>query len=115
MMDSVRTLTADYPENVFYCKRLTRDEIRSLMEQCTFVWSCSRNDPMPTFVTEGPIFGKPSMCQNNRHRRLISEGRNIFFIIRRPAAAIVLRSTPLNTWKELAGSECRVILLKAVS
>jgi len=33
MMDSVRALTADYPENVYYCKRLTRDEINSLMEQ----------------------------------------------------------------------------------
>ena len=29
MMDSVRALTADYPENVYYCKRLTRDEIKS--------------------------------------------------------------------------------------
>ena len=52
MMDSVRTLTADYPENVYYCKRLTRDEIKSLMEQCTGLVCASRDDPMPTFVTE---------------------------------------------------------------
>ena len=47
MMDSVRTLTADYPENVFYCKRLTRDEIKSLMEQCTGLVCASRDDPCP--------------------------------------------------------------------
>ena len=28
MMDAVRNLTADYPANVFYCKRLSRDEIK---------------------------------------------------------------------------------------
>ena len=35
MMDAVRNLTADCPANVFYCKRLSRDEIKSLMQQCT--------------------------------------------------------------------------------
>ena len=68
MMDSVRALTSDYPENVFYCKRLTRDEIKSLMEQCTGLVCASRDDPMPTFVTEGLIFGKPSIRGAERLR-----------------------------------------------
>ena len=53
MMDAVRNLTADCPANVFYCKRLSRDEIKSLMQQCTCLVCASRDDPMPTFVTEG--------------------------------------------------------------
>lgn len=75
MMDSVRALTADYPENVFYCKRLTRDEIKNLMEQCTGLVCASRDDPMPTFVTEGLIFGKPSIVSEHTGTAgLITEG-----------------------------------------
>ncbi len=75
MMDSVRALTADYPENVFYCKRLTRDEIKSLMEQCSCLVCASRDDPMPTFVTEGLIFGKPSIVSEHTGTAgLITEG-----------------------------------------
>ena len=65
MMDAVRSLTTDCPENVFYCKRLSRDEIKNLMEQCTCLVCASRDDPMPTFVTEGLIFGKPSIVSEH--------------------------------------------------
>ncbi len=75
MMDAVRALTADYPENVFYRKRLDRPEIKSLMEQCTCVVCASRDDPMPTFVTEGLIFGKPSIVSEHTGTAgLITEG-----------------------------------------
>ena len=68
-------LTADYPENVYYCKRLTRDEIKSLMEQCTGLVCASRDDPMPTFVTEGLIFGKPSIVSEHTGTAgLVTEG-----------------------------------------
>ena len=43
MMDAVRNLTADCPANVFYCKRLSRDEIKSLMQQCTCLVCASRD------------------------------------------------------------------------
>ena len=65
MMDAVRSLTADCPDNVFYVKRLTRDEIKSLMAQCTCLVCASRDDPMPTFVTEGLIFGKPAIVSEH--------------------------------------------------
>ena len=65
MMDAVRSLTADCPDNVFYVKRLTRDEIKSLMAQCTCLVCASRDAPMPTFVTEGLIFGKPSIVSEH--------------------------------------------------
>lgn len=53
------------PQTVFYRKRLTRDEIKSLMQQCACVVCSSRDDPMPTFVTEGLIFGKPSIVSEH--------------------------------------------------
>lgn len=65
MMDAVRSLTADYPKDVFYVKRLTRDEIKSLMSQCACLVCASRDDPMPTFVTEGLIFGKPAIVSEH--------------------------------------------------
>ena len=75
MMDAVRNLTADSPANVFYCKRLSRDEIKSLMQQCTCLVCASRDDPMPTFVTEGLIFGKPSIVSEHTGTAgLITEG-----------------------------------------
>lgn len=55
----VDALTASYPQNVFYRESLTRDEIKSLMGQCSCVICSSKDDPMPTFVTEGLIFGRP--------------------------------------------------------
>ena len=75
MMDAVRDLTTDCPDNVFYCKRLTRDEIKSLMEQCACLICASRDDPMPTFVTEGLIFGKPSIVSEHTGTAgLVTEG-----------------------------------------
>ncbi len=35
------------------------------MEQCTCIVCASRDDPMPTFVTEGLIFGKPSIVSEH--------------------------------------------------
>ena len=79
MMAAVRSLTADFPQNTFYCKRLSRDEIKSLMEQCTCLVCASRDDPMPTFVTEGLIFGKPSIVSEHTGTAgLITEGVNGF-------------------------------------
>ena len=63
MMDAVRSLTADCPDNVFYVKRLTR------------LVCASRDDPMPTFVTEGLIFGKPAIVSEHTGTAgLITEG-----------------------------------------
>ena len=111
MMDSVRTLTADYPGNVYYCKRLTRDEIKSLMEQCTGLVCASRDDPMPTFVTEGLIFGKPSIVSEHTGTAgLISEGRNGFVYHNDdPQQLAVLLEHAIEHPEELASmrTECR--------
>ena len=45
------------------------------MEQCTGLVCASRDDPMPTFVTEGLIFGKPSIVSEHTGTAgLITEG-----------------------------------------
>lgn len=68
-------LEDDYPESVFYRKRLSRDEIKSLMTQCACVVCSSRDDPMPTFITEGLIFGKPFIVSENTGTAgLVTEG-----------------------------------------
>ena len=72
---TVDALVEDYPDTVFYRKRLERPEIKSLMDQCTCVVCASRDDPMPTFVTEGLIFGKPSIVSEHTGTAgLITEG-----------------------------------------
>ena len=75
LLAQVQQLCADYPQNVFYVSRLTRDEIKSLMQQCACTVCSSRDDPMPTFVTEGLIFGKPGIVSEHTGTAgLITEG-----------------------------------------
>ena len=75
LKNAVDALVEDYPDTVFYRKRLERPEIKSLMDQCTCVVCASRDDPMPTFVTEGLIFGKPSIVSEHTGTAgLITEG-----------------------------------------
>ena len=75
LKSAVDALVEDYPDTVFYRKRLERPEIKSLMDQCTCVVCASRDDPMPTFVTEGLIFGKPSIVSEHTGTAgLVTEG-----------------------------------------
>ncbi len=75
LLAEVKQLAADYPQNVFYVSRLTRDEIKSLMAQCACTICSSRDDPMPTFVTEGLIFGKPGIVSEHTGTAgLVTEG-----------------------------------------
>ena len=75
MYNAVDSLVRDYPQTVFYRKRLERPEVKSLMEQCSCVVCASRDDPMPTFVTEGLIFGKPSIVSEHTGTAgLVTEG-----------------------------------------
>lgn len=79
ILAGVQSLAEDYPDTVFYRKRLERSEIKSLMQQSACVVCASRDDPMPTFVTEGLIFGKPSIVSEHTGTAgLITEGVNGF-------------------------------------
>ena len=75
LKSTVDALVEDYPDTVFYRKRLERPEIKSLMDQCACVVCSSRDDPMPTVVTEGLIFGKPSIVSEHTGTAgLVTEG-----------------------------------------
>ena len=75
MYNAVEELVHDHPHTVFYRKRLERPEIKSLMQQCACVVCASRDDPMPTFVTEGLIFGKPAIVSEHTGTAgLVTEG-----------------------------------------
>ena len=60
MYNAVDSLVRDYPQTVFYRKRLERPEVKSLMEQCNCVVCASRDDPMPTFVTTASVISYPA-------------------------------------------------------
>ena len=64
MMDAVRSLTADCPDNVFYVKRLTRDEIKSLMAQCTCLVCASRDDPCLLSSPRASSSASPPSCRS---------------------------------------------------
>lgn len=77
--DEVKVLTEKYPKNVLYIERLTRDEIKSLMSQCSGVICSSTDDPMPTFVTEAAMFGKPAIVSEHTGTAgLITHGKDGF-------------------------------------
>ena len=103
LLAQVQQLAADYPQNVFYVSRLTRDEIKSLMQQCTCTVCSSRDDPMPTFVTEGLIFGKPGIVSEHTGTAgLITEGVDGFVYHGDSPAALAEAMTKLIVHPGLA-------------
>lgn len=79
VFQEVEKLLEKYPENVRYIQRLTRDEIKSLMSQCSCVVCSSTDDPMPTFVTEAAMFAKPAIVSEHTGTAgLITHGKNGF-------------------------------------
>lgn len=65
LLKQVTRLCSENPDCVFYIPRLTREEIKSLMQQSACVVCASRDDPMPTFITEGMIFSTPFITSEN--------------------------------------------------
>lgn len=63
--DRVQKLVEQYPDNVSYIPNLSRPEIFALMDQCDCVICSSTDDPMPTFVTEAAMFGKPGIVSEH--------------------------------------------------
>ena len=103
LLAQVQELAAEYPQNVFYVSRLSRDEIKSLMQQCACTVCSSRDDPMPTFVTEGLIFGKPGIVSEHTGTAgLITEGVDGFVYHGDSPAALAEAMTKLIAHPGLA-------------
>ena len=119
LLAQVRELTRDCPEDVFYVKRLERPEIKSLMAQCACVVCSSRDDPMPTFVTEGLIFGKPSIVSEHTGTAgLVTEGVDGFIYRDDDPAQLAQRlQYAIDHPEQLAGmqSACRTLYEKYYS
>lgn len=54
-----------YPEQIVYAGEVSRKEVYQIYTQADCVICASRDDPMPTFVSEGMMFSKPSICSEN--------------------------------------------------
>ena len=87
----IENLIRQHPESVSHIPSLTRDEIKALMYRCDCLVCSSRDDPMPTFVTEGAMFGKPAIVsEHTGTASLIRQGENGFVYRRNSAAALSL-------------------------
>ena len=79
IMASILDILRQYPKNICYIPLLSRTEIMSLMDYCQCIICSSRSDPMPTFVTEGAIFGKPViLSEHTGTASLVTQGENAF-------------------------------------
>lgn len=75
----IQKLAEQYPENVSYIPFLNRDEIKAMMTQCDCLVCPSRDDPMPTVVTEAAMYGVPSIVSTSTGQAgLITDGMNGF-------------------------------------
>lgn len=54
-----------FPDQVHYREQLSRDEIKALLRRADCMVCASRDDPMPTCITEGFIFGKPAIVSEH--------------------------------------------------
>lgn len=113
MFHMVRMLAEQFPESVCYREKLSRDEVKSLMQQCDCVVCPSRDDPMPTFVTEGLIFGKPAIVSEHTGTAgLIQNGKNGFVYQDNDPAQLSERLAYMIDHPELSkkmSAECRAL------
>ena len=58
-------LCEKYPENVVYGHTVPHDKISAVFSQSDCLICASRFDPLPTFITEGWMFGKFCLCSKN--------------------------------------------------
>lgn len=62
---SIERVVEKYPDQVSYRKNIPRDELDLVYQDSDCIVCSSRDDPMPAFVTEGLMFGKPTICSRN--------------------------------------------------
>lgn len=62
---AVYSICEDYPRNVQYIEELSRADLTSLYMQMDCLICTSRDDPMPTVVTEAMVMSKAIICSGN--------------------------------------------------
>ena len=79
IFDHVQEVMDRYPDNVTYRKNIPRDELDQIYQSSDCIVCCSRDDPMPAFVAESMMFGRPVICsEHTGFIGLIQDGENGF-------------------------------------
>lgn len=65
ILEVVDKTCREYPECIEYRSEMPRNEVYRLYANADCIICASRDDPMPTFVAEGMMFGTPSICSEN--------------------------------------------------
>ena len=65
IFQEILSITEDYPRNVLYIEDLGREDLTSLYRQMDCLICSSRDDPMPTAVTEAMLMSKVIICSEN--------------------------------------------------
>lgn len=74
IMEEIRSLVQDYPENAQYIPQLGKQELHDVYRQIDCLVCASRDDPMPIVVTEALVLSKIVICsENTGFGRLLEE------------------------------------------
>ena len=79
VFEKVKQAEEAYPDTVEYVPNIPREELFGYYRDMYCVICASRDDPMPTFVTEAMMIGKPAICsENTGTASLLDDGVNGF-------------------------------------
>lgn len=77
--EAVEEIAKEWPENVEYYNEMPHDELYDFYNQIDCMICSSRDDPMPTFLTEAMMLSVPCICsENTGTAHLIEDGENGF-------------------------------------
>ena len=65
ILASLQALEERYPGHIRYLGLVARDTLTAVYADVDCIVCPSRDDPMPTYVTEGLMYGKPAICSEN--------------------------------------------------
>lgn len=89
LYQTVQHLLNKYPENIGYIKSIAHEHMKCLYNQIDVVICSSRDDPLPTFITEAMISSKICLCsENTGFGELIENGVNGFLYKNNDAQAL---------------------------
>ena len=79
LVEKIRLLAAEFPQSVFYAGPVSHAAALALLRRCTCAVCSSRDDPMPTYITEAAAFSRPSIVSEHTGTAgLIEPGVNGF-------------------------------------
>lgn len=65
ILERIRKTQEKYPENVRYIGPVPRDDLDAIYQNVDCIICSSRQDCMPTFVSEGLMYGRTAICSEN--------------------------------------------------